>query len=192
MSIYPAYVQLPLQFDPQKLKEDFHHLKKIEWISHFVTRDYAGDWSAIPLRMQARAKDMHPIISILSDPYCTDWVDSPYLEQSPYFQEVLASFQCDLESVRIMRLGPGSEIKEHTDDGLDFEEGAVRLHIPIQTHADVEFYLNGERVIMEEGECWYLRFMDPHRVLNKSEQDRIHIVIDTTVNDWLRNLFKNH
>ncbi|WP_339705616.1 aspartyl/asparaginyl beta-hydroxylase domain-containing protein [Algoriphagus aquimarinus] len=41
---------------------------------------------------------------------------------------------------------------------------------------------------MKEGECWYLRLSDPHRVLNEGETDRIHLVMDLKVNDWLRGI----
>jgi hypothetical protein len=38
---------------------------------------------------------------------------------------------------------------------------------------------------MKEGECWYLNFNLPHRVKNSGTADRIHLVIDCVVNDWL-------
>jgi hypothetical protein len=41
---------------------------------------------------------------------------------------------------------------------------------------------------MAPGECWYLRLSDPHRVANRGETDRIHLVIDCRANDWLRTL----
>jgi hypothetical protein len=39
---------------------------------------------------------------------------------------------------------------------------------------------------MAPGECWYLRLSDPHRVANRGETDRVHLLIDCRVNDWLR------
>ena len=38
---------------------------------------------------------------------------------------------------------------------------------------------------MQEGEAWYLNFNLPHRVKNGSSSDRLHLVMDCTVNDWL-------
>jgi hypothetical protein len=87
-----------------------------------------------------------------------------------------------------MKLTPGSVIKEHRDYDLAMEEGAARLHIPVQTNPGVEFMLNGLPVAMAPGECWYLRLSDPHRVANRGETDRVHLVIDCRVNDWLRTL----
>jgi len=123
---------------------------------------------------------------IYSDPNSNDYVDTPFLKQSPYLQEVLAAFHTMLYSARLMRLTSGSRIKEHRDHDLDAESGTVRLHVPVITNPEVHFLLNDERVIMEAGSCWYLRLSDPHAVRNDGP-DRIHLVIDMAVNDWLRN-----
>ena len=65
----------------------------------------------------------------------------------------------------------------------------MRIHIPITTNAAVEFELNRRRVILEAGSCWYLRLSDPHRVANRGDTDRIHMVIDATVNEWIEAIF---
>jgi len=44
------------------------------------------------------------------------------------------------------------------------------------------------RVVLEAGSTWYLRLSDPHRVHNKGVTDRVHMVIDATVNTWLKDL----
>lgn len=85
-----------------------------------------------------------------------------------------------------MKLSSGSQIKEHTDYDLDAENGTLRLHIPIITNKKVYFKLNGKRVVLNEGECWYLRLSDPHSVANNGVSDRVHLVIDAAVNPWLR------
>ena len=54
----------------------------------------------------------------------------------------------------------------------------------------MEFYLNGSRIVLEAGSAWYLRLTDPHRVYNKGDSDRVHMVIDAPVNDWLKDLLE--
>jgi mannose-6-phosphate isomerase-like protein (cupin superfamily) len=125
---------------------------------------------------------------IYSDPGCTSFADTPFLELCPYFQEVLSAFQCPLNSVRLMKLTPGSVIKEHADYDLSVEEGNARIHIPVTTNPQVEFKLNGRRIEMQAGECWYLRLCDPHSVANRGTEDRVHLVIDLTVDEWFRDL----
>jgi len=183
-------LKLPFAFDPQQLKADLQVIDDSSWLSHFVTDNYEGNWSAIALRIPIKSIGQHPIASLFSHWGDEGWVDSPLLKETPYFKTILDTFQCPLTSVRLMRLTPGSEIKEHCDPDLDFEDGFVRIHIPIQTNDDVEFYLNNQRVILPEGECWYLRLADPHRIHNKGSTDRIHLVIDAKVNPWLEDIFE--
>ena len=90
-----------------------------------------------------------------------------------------------------MRLTPGSVIKEHADPDLAFEDGTVRIHIPVTTNPDVEFYLNGSRAVLEAGSAWYLRLSEPHRVANRGRTDRVHMVIDAHVNAWVEALFES-
>jgi hypothetical protein len=180
----PDRLPLPFRFDPDLLLRDLQGLASVGWIEHFVKQNYDGDWSVIPLRAQAGAR--HPVMMISPNPTATAFEDTPMLHGCPYFREVLAAFACPLNAVRLMRLTPGSVIKEHTDLELSVEEGTARIHIPVTTNADVEFYLNRSRVVMAAGSAWYLRLSDPHSVINKGDTDRVHMVIDATANDWLR------
>jgi hypothetical protein len=179
----PDRLRLPMDFDPALLRRDLDILTMTDWTAHFVPDNYEGDWSAIPLRMTSGAR--HPIQMIYADPMATAYVDSPYLEACPYFRQVIAAFECDTQCVRLMRLTPGSTIKEHRDHDLDAEHGAVRIHIPILTNPQVVFEVNRVPVEMAPGEAWYLRLADPHRVFNGGDSDRVHLVVDATVNDWM-------
>ena len=42
---------------------------------------------------------------------------------------------------------------------------------------------------MKEGECWYADVSYLHSVTNRSEKDRVHLLLDVGVNDWLRGVF---
>lgn len=183
---FPDRLRLSLRFDPGRLADDLERLRGVGWTDHFVKQNYDGAWSAIPLRAPAGAT--HPIMMIYSDPSAKAFEDTSLLALAPYFREVLAAFECPLQAVRLMRLGPGSVIKEHRDDDLAFEHGAVRLHVPITTNPAVEFLLNGSRVVMAPGSAWYLRLSDPHSVSNTGLADRVHLVIDALADDWLSSL----
>ena len=184
----PDRLRLPLHFDPELLARDLQGLNTVPWIKHFVAQNYEGDWSVIPLRGKAGAT--HPVMMIYSDPSCRDFADTPMLAACPYYRQVLASFAAPLQAVRLMRLSPGSVIKEHADHDLGFEGGTVRFHIPVMTNPYVEFYLNRQRVVLEAGSCWYLRLADPHSVVNGGDTDRVHMVIDATVNDWIADVLQ--
>lgn len=186
MEVVPDRLKLPLQFDPLKLRDDLARLQSTEWTDHFVKQNYEGSWSVIPLR--APAGEEHVIRMIYPDPSCREFVDTAFLQECPYFQDVLAAIPAPVGAVRLMRLEAGSIIKEHRDHDLAYEFGAMRLHIPVVTNPDVEFLLNGERVMMNPGECWYLRLSDPHAVANRGNTDRVHMVIDMEVNEWVSNI----
>lgn len=177
-------IRLPLDFDPARLGSDLDRLRGVDWIPHFVRQNYRGDWSVIPLRGPAGAG--HPLLMITAHPGVTDFEDSPALAQAPYFREVLAAFGCPLQSVRLMRLAAGACIHEHRDPDLDADSGIARLHVPIVTNAEVAFLVNGSPVAMAVGETWYLRLADPHSVANRGGTDRVHLVIDAVVDDWLK------
>ena len=183
-------LKLPFKFDTGKLKADLAKISADEWIGHFNKSNYEGVWSVVPLRGQKGA--VHPVQQITSMPGVTEYEDTAYMERCPYIKEAVYTLQCPLTSVRLMSLHAGSIIKEHKDYSLGYEDGEVRIHIPVKTNDDVMFMFKGERVIMGEGEMWYLDFGQPHAIENRGLQDRIHIVIDCKVNEWLKELFITH
>jgi hypothetical protein len=180
---FPDRLRLPFRFDPQRLAADLRSLASVSWTRHYVKQNYDGDWSVIPLR--SPAGERHPVRMINSDPSAKAFENTPFLEPCPYFRAVMERFRAPLRNVRLMRLTPGSVIKEHTDVDLSFEDGMVRFHIPVVTNPEVDFRLNGERVELDAGSCWYLRLSDPHSVANRGTQDRVHMVLDAHVNDWI-------
>ena len=72
---------------------------------------------------------------------------------------------------------------------LSYEKGEVRFHIPVFTNDGVFFFSRDTRIIMKEGECWYVNVNIPHRVSNEGLTDRIHLVIDCKVNPWIKEWF---
>lgn len=186
LAALPDRLRLPVALDPVPLATEAAALPERAWTRHFVPDNYRGDWSVAPLRAPAGAG--HPILQITSPPDCKDWVQTEWLTASPAIAALLARFECPLASVRLMRLGPGSEIKEHKDHDLSAHFGVARLHVPLTTSAQVEFLVNRQPVNMIPGECWYLRLADPHAVVNRGTSNRIHLVIDAEVNDWLADL----
>lgn len=183
----PDRIRLPLDFDPAPLAADVEVFAEEEWVRHFVRGNYEGSWSVIPLR--AAAGETHPVRMIGTNPLAEEFVDTPYLERTPALRALLAGLDCPLKSARLMRLTPGSRILEHDDHDPD-TTGTARLHIPVTTNDGVEFLLNKKRVPMLAGEFWYLRLSDPHAVANRGATDRVHLVVDVRLSDWLLGLLK--
>jgi len=179
------YLQLPFYFDVQKMQEELQQIDSSAWKLHHQKLHYEGDWSAIPLR-SIHGDAGNIIVSPESNPQYRDTV---FLDNSFYYKQVLSSFQCPLLAVRLLKLNAGAVIKEHKDAELCYEKGEIRMHIPVVTHDEVEFYLDKERMNIKEGECWYMNFNLTHSVNNKSNTARIHLVVDAVVNDWVKELF---
>lgn len=178
-------VLLPFSFDVAKLQAEALSFAEHEWIAHFNKGYYSGDWSAIPLR----SVNGDPT-RIFPDPSGTmPHADTIHLLRCPYINSVIDTFQCEKADVRLLRLKSGSSIKEHKDFDLTYEDGEIRLHVPVTTNDKMEFYLNKERVVMQEGSCWYLNFSMPHSVHNGGDTDRIHLVIDCKLSPWMADLF---
>lgn len=179
-------LRLPFRFDPGLLQADLDLVLNEAWEMHFNQGYYEGDWSGLPLRAHSGATNLLPGAREAADAFA----DTPLLERCPAFQAVLACFECPLKSVRLLRLKAGSIIREHNDPDLGYAAGEVRIHVPVRTNPQLEFYVNHERIVLEEGECWYLALEKPHRVQNLGQTDRIHLVIDCLANEWLRGILQ--
>jgi hypothetical protein len=175
--------RLGVDFDAGLLRQDLERAVALGWTRHFVEGNYSGDWSAIALRSidaapgHAESKPGVPAAAYRS---------TAVLEGCPHLERVLAQFRCAVGSARLLQLAPGSVIEEHTDGDLGYDGGVVRLHVPIQTRPEVEFFVEDERVAMGEGQCWYIDASLRHRVANRSALSRVHLVFDCELNDWLR------
>jgi quercetin dioxygenase-like cupin family protein len=179
----PDRIKLPVTFDPTLLARDLKTLGDSEWIDHFLTDRYDGDWNVLPLRGPEGA--IHPVMMIATTPGMKEFVDVPALDSCPYFRSVIESFGAEVRGVRLLRLTPGSVIKEHTDHEYTGDDGTLRIHIPVITNPDVVFLLNGTRIVMEAGSAWVLRLNDPHSVANNGATNRVHMLVDLTMNDRL-------
>lgn len=177
-------VRLPLAFDAAALKQDLARIGTELWSPHFNRAIFEGDWSGVALRAVPGGH-----LPIYSDPSRTDdWADTPLLADCPGLRAALERFACPLLSVRLLRLAPGGRIKPHRDFALGLDYGEVRLHVVIATNPQVEVCIDGNLYQWAEGECWYGDFGRFHSMANGGGEDRIHLVLDCRVNDWLRRL----
>ncbi len=178
-------LRLPLSFDPDRLQTDLGQIAPEAWVPHFNIHYHDGGWSGVALKSAGgNASGLFP------DPEAAPTVaPTAWLDRCPYFAEVLSEIRCPQTSARLLRLAPGSAIREHRDYELAFEDGEVRLHVPVSTSPEVEFVLDGQPVPMAPGECWYLNLNLPHRVTNRGVTHRVHLVVDCVVNGWLRSQF---
>src|ERR1051325_4139868 len=183
LAALPDRIRLPLAFDAAAMAADLACFEESDWTAHFVHDNYEGQWSALPLR--AAAGETHKLRMIFANPLASEFVDTFYLDRAPALRAALARFECPLKAARLMRLAPGSLIREHDDFDPDAGSGTARIHVPIATGPEVEFQLNRRAGGMEAGRAWYLGLPDPHSAANRGPSDRVPLVDDTWTNDWL-------
>lgn len=185
--VFPDRVRLPLRFDMAAMAADALALDPQDWIAHFNTAYYEGDWSGAALRAVGGRSD-----TIYPDPAAREpWADTPLLARCPAIAAALSQLHCEMTSVRLLRLGPGARVKEHRDHALGYENGECRLHAPVVSGPEAEFVLAGTPVVMADGECWYVNVNHPHFVANGGSTPRIHLVVDIIVNDWFSSALQN-
>jgi hypothetical protein len=177
------YAKLPLVFDLQAMQVELK-TAGTEWQPHMNKFHYTGAWDVLPLRSPG-GDHKNPVPDLLGQ---SEFTDTIYMDQFPSVKNLVSILNCPVMSVRFLNLQAGAIIKQHTDTALSFENGEARLHFPVLTNPQVEFYCEDERIVLNAGECWYLNANLPHRVSNLSNSDRIHLVIDCKVNDWLTHL----
>lgn len=183
------YIRFAQHFDADLMAADIKRLHDTLWKEHYNLNNYKGSWSTIQLRSLDGNPENNIAIHQSALHENQQYRDTVLLKSCPNIKTVIDFFRMEKLSIRLMKLNAGAVIKPHFDYDLSFEEGEVRIHIPITTNAGVEFFLEEDKLFMPAGSCWYLNLSLTHRVNNFGPTDRIHLVIDGKVNDWVKNLF---
>lgn len=166
MRLANEFVRLPFKFDVDRLSEEVLAFEESDWMPH--VQGFKGNTSI-------------PLISLngeRNDSFNGPMKMTEQLERAPYIQQVLASFDEVFGRSRLMGLGAKCAVPEHRDINYHWYN-RVRIHIPVTTNPDVLFYCGDRHVHMGAGETWIFDSWKPHRVENTSNQNRVHLVIDT-------------
>jgi quercetin dioxygenase-like cupin family protein len=178
-------LKLPFEFNVSLLQADMQRIQDSAWVAHYNKADYDGAWRSLALfSKDGTSSSIYASMDNNSTLKATEIMDVCL-----YIPKVLDVFKFEKFAVRLMRLDAGAVIKPHRDNALGYEDGEFRLHIPIVTNPNVNFVLGGERVIMNEGTCWYINANEEHAVTNNGTTDRIHLVIDGKRNEWTDEIF---
>jgi mannose-6-phosphate isomerase-like protein (cupin superfamily) len=180
------YARLNFQLNFKSLQSEVTRMLEAgEWSPHLNQSHYSGNWEVLALRSPGGNTK-----SIAADLMGENvYADTQLMQQFPSVQIFLAGLCCPIMSVRLLNLKAGAVIKPHRDYDLCFEKGEARIHIPVFTSPQVEFFIEEERIEMREGESWYINANNLHRVSNRGSSDRIHLVFDCRVNNWLETIF---
>jgi hypothetical protein len=180
--------RFPIKIDLDRLRNELAQLEGSPWLSHY-DKALADGWTTIPLYSHDGTADNEESQRVGK---WGQYKPTKYLDQLPYFKTIVEAFNCPCGRIRIMKLMPGSIIREHRDtyeEVSDFSFGQVRLHIPIVTNDRVVFTVSGKPIQMKAGRLYYVNFSKKHFVRNDGDHARTHLVLDLKVNDSLRKIF---
>lgn len=101
------------------------------------------------------------------------------LPLSKYLLEFLTlrSFAESIGRVMIVGLKPGGRIVPHRDEGL-YAETYSRAHFCLYALPGNLFYCGFDCVAMLPGELWWFNHRQTHSVVNNSDNERIHLILD--------------
>ena len=164
-----------------------YELNKILDGENFVSHngDHSGGWGSICL------------VSYGGDPY-NDLVNDKevlptrLLKNCPEIKKFLDMIPGKKFRVRFMEIQANSQIFWHYDNNETIDCGSnnnARIHIPIITNPEIDLQICHENNYWKCGKIYYGDFSFPHSINNKSNKNRIHLVIDVLVNDKLLKLF---
>lgn len=83
-----------------------------------------------------------------------------------------------LGRVVLTRLAPGKVIFPHADIVGNYSKFYTRFHVPIKSSEGVIFICASERISMLSGELYWFDHASTHSVENRSQDDRINLIID--------------
>jgi len=175
--------RLEQTFPADELKAEFdavvEHYAPQEQFGHY----HRGGWTGVALH----AIDGNPLDDQdnLQDPNIV-LSKTPALKYAPLMEQIIDSFPCEKRRVRLLRLAPGREVFWHCEPWHSVDSRLLRLHSPIVTNDRVDFQISHEDLRWQPGELWYGDFSFPHRLHNRSDIERIHLVIDLETNDAIR------
>jgi hypothetical protein len=179
-------IKLPISFDIKKLKEDLIVAKTFQFSTHPL-KYHDGKWSVVNLYYaggELAYKHEGDLGFGEKPPQKTE-----VLAKCPYLDEVLESLPGEIIMARLSAIPAGGRVHRHYDPVESADFGHFRIHLPIVTNKKVVFRLGFKRQIWREGELWYGDFTYPHSIHNRSNEERVHLIVDLKQSDELMALF---
>ena len=139
---------------PNKFKE----LGRTEHIVFKFVKDYDNhsDTITYPIWDEWRSK-LEPIMAAATKPY--------------------GYKKGNFSRIMLAKLPPGSKISLHIDP-YQSSNYTHKIHIPIQTNPEVEFWVGRKRYYFEEGFAYEVNNKALHGGINRGDSDRINLIIE--------------
>jgi len=155
------------------------------WEAITMRQDYPGsahkDTKAIYLRW---SEDQSPAAAF----HDTDTIPYPAVHLLPEAIPLVDGLATHLDALRLGRvmivaLKPGGIITPHRDEGA-YARYYERFHISLLSDDGNLFTCGDETIHMEAGTAWTFDHHKEHSVVNDSERERIHLIMDAVAPAW--------
>lgn len=95
----------------------------------------------------------------------------------PIIEHLKKFYEFKFYAAFVARLNPRSTIGMHGDRGK-FLELCHRVHVPLKSNNQVEYIIEDKKYYWQPGFVYEFDNIRPHMVVNKSSEERIHLVIN--------------
>lgn len=192
-------IKLDFKYDLNKVLEELHQIENL----YLLKLRFMKNWQGIPLR-NSMGSSQHDGLELglsllrngnkLSFQECKNTEIMDKLNYIPELIENLKKYlNTEIGMVRILKIPAKQHVGQHQDGEIfDLENGQIyRLHFPLISHPNVKFIINNKNYYFEPGNAYYANVFYPHEIINNSEIDRVHLVVDVLANENIKKLLKN-
>ena len=198
-------------FDIDMLQRDYANIQKsgqVKW-DNKAPAGYEMTWTSITLKSYKGKNQPFLENCPLVENGVNPFVYTKNIDYCDYYKKILMALEligCEIYLVRLLRLQANSFVDFHTDDSVFSNRiNIIRCHIPIITNDKCIMHLGYPisktnkpvkspykanilwSKFLEPGKIWYTNVNVLHAVENKSNSDRIHLVIDLKPNKDMLN-----
>ena len=141
----------------------------------------SGGWHTAMLYQPSKGKTENEIAE-------GEAVPAPIMDSLPQTKALLESLGLTYFSVRIAKTEPDAYLWEHRDYLELGDSRKLRLHIPLVSDPEAQMQFSECSVHMQPGYLWKLDPSTSHAIANKSDGDRIHLILDCYVTEELKDM----
>ncbi len=126
--------------------------------------------------------------------YTAPWTERWSHLLLPAIEPLLHARYGDGEIIRscLVNLLPEGRVLEHKDDTEEILLHTHRVHLPIKTNPDVDFVIEDVVFKLDYGHLYEFSNQVFHYVLNRSQENRVHLILDYMEHDVLANFRRRH
>lgn len=154
----------------------YDQINNIRQLVHSLTY---SDWTSFKKRQTIASKNGFTIPLLYPEKDIRKAVPHQKYEM---FREHISNLekllQCSTQRAILVNLPAGNHIDRHKDVG-EFLSKTKRVHLPIITNEECLFVIEGDSMVLQEGELWEVNNTGMyHSVHNYGKIDRVHLIVD--------------